>query len=39
MKNKITYINLFSNNFRAINLIKVLSEKFKIKNIFLAKKI
>ncbi len=38
MKNKITYINLFSNNFRAINLIKVLSEKFKIKNIFLAKK-
>ena len=38
MKNKITYINLFTNNFRSINVIKLVSKKYKIKNIFLAKK-
>ena len=38
MKNKITYINLFTNNFRSINVIKLVSKKYRIKNIFLAKK-
>lgn len=38
MKNKITYINLFTNNFRSINVIKLISKKYRIKNIFLAKK-
>ena len=38
MKNKISYINLFTNNFRSINVIKLLTKKYKIKNIFLARK-
>jgi len=38
MINKNICINLFTNNFRSINVIKLLIKKFKIKNIFLAKK-
>ena len=38
MKNKIPYINLFTNNFRSINVIKLLTKKYEIKNIFLARK-
>lgn len=38
MRNSTNYINLFTNNVRSINTIKLLRKKHKIKNIFLAKK-
>ena len=38
MKSHRIKINLFTNNFRSINVIKLLSKKYKLKNIILAKK-
>ncbi len=38
MINKINSINLFTNNYRSINILKSLLKVYKIKNIFLAKR-